>query len=102
MSGALVNWASLVVQVVKNPPTMKEMWVRSLGLEDPLEKGMATMPVFWPGEFHGQKCLAGYRPCSFKESDTTEHLPLWSIGWVISSGYFRAKHKLIVMPDLLL
>ena len=42
MSGALVNWASLVVQVVKNPPTMKEMWVRSLGLEDPLEKGMAT------------------------------------------------------------
>ena len=37
-------WASLVAQVVKNPPAMLETWVRSLGWEDPLEKGkgMAT------------------------------------------------------------
>ena len=35
-------WASLVVQVVKNPPAMWETWVRSLGREDPLEKEMAT------------------------------------------------------------
>ena len=28
--------------VVKNPPAMKDTWVQSLGLEDPLEKGMAT------------------------------------------------------------
>ena len=28
--------------VVKNPPAKQEMWVRSLGLEDPLEKEMAT------------------------------------------------------------
>ena len=28
--------------VVKNPPVKKETWVRSLGLEDPLEKEMAT------------------------------------------------------------
>ena len=28
--------------MVKNPPTMWETWVRSLGWEDPLEKGMAT------------------------------------------------------------
>ena len=28
--------------VVKNPPAMPEAWVQSLGLEDPLEKGMAT------------------------------------------------------------
>ena len=27
---------------VKNPPAMQEMWVRSLGQEDPLEEGMAT------------------------------------------------------------
>ena len=33
---------SLVAQVVKNPPAMWEMWVQSLGWEDPLEKGMAT------------------------------------------------------------
>ena len=30
------------VQMVKNPPAMQETWVRFLGWEDPLEKGMAT------------------------------------------------------------
>ena len=35
-------WASLVAQLVKNPPTMQETWVRSLGWKDPLEKGKAT------------------------------------------------------------
>ena len=35
-------WASLVAQLVKNPPAMWENWVLSLGWEDPLEKGMAT------------------------------------------------------------
>jgi len=34
--------ASLVAQLVKNPPTMQETWVRSLGWKDPLEKGKAT------------------------------------------------------------
>ena len=33
--------ASLVVQLVKNPPAMQENWVQSLGWEDPLEKGKA-------------------------------------------------------------
>ena len=31
-----------MAQLVKNPPAMRETWVRSLGWEDPLEKGMAT------------------------------------------------------------
>ena len=35
-------WASLVAQLVKNPPAMLETWVQSLGWEDPLEKGKAT------------------------------------------------------------
>ena len=34
--------ASMVTQMVKNLPEMQETWVRSLGQEDPLEKGMAT------------------------------------------------------------
>ena len=33
--------ASLVAQLVKNLPSMQETWVRSLGWEDPLEKGKA-------------------------------------------------------------
>ena len=37
-----VHRASLVAQLVKNPPAMQETWVRSLGREDPLEKGKAT------------------------------------------------------------
>ena len=36
------SWASLVPQLVKNPPAVWEAWVRSLGWGDPLEKGMAT------------------------------------------------------------
>ena len=37
-----ILWASLVAQMVKNPATMKETWIRFLGWEDPLEKGMAA------------------------------------------------------------
>ena len=46
-------------------------WVWSLGWEDPLEKGKAASPVFWPREFHGL-----YSPWVCKESDTTGQLSL--------------------------
>ena len=36
------SWASLVAQLVKNPPATQETWVQSVGWEDPLEKGKAT------------------------------------------------------------
>ena len=36
------SWASLMAQLVKNPPAMQGTWVRSLGWEDPLEKGKAA------------------------------------------------------------
>ena len=36
------SWASLVVQLVKNPPAMWETWVGSLGWEDPLGEGKAA------------------------------------------------------------
>ena len=36
------SWAPLVAQLVKNPLAMWETWVRSLGWEDPLEKGKVT------------------------------------------------------------
>ena len=48
------------------------MQFRSLGQEDPLEKGMTSPPVFLPGEFHGQRSLAGYCPRGCKDSDMTE------------------------------
>ena len=44
-----LEWASLVAQTIKNPPTMQETKVQSLGWEDPLEKGMAihTSILIW-------------------------------------------------------
>ena len=50
----------------------RRIW--ALGQEDALEKGMATTPVFLPGEFHGQNSLKGYSPWGHKELDTTEQL----------------------------
>ena len=42
LSYSMWNFTSLVAQLVKNPPAMRETWVRSMGWEDPLEKGKAT------------------------------------------------------------
>ena len=50
------------VQMVKNLPSMWKTQVGSLGWEDPLEKGMATTPVFLPGDLQGQRSLVGYSP----------------------------------------
>ena len=51
---------SLVAQIEKNLPAIQETQVQSLGQEDSLANGMATIPVFLPGESHGQRSLVGY------------------------------------------
>ena len=74
----------LVAQMVKNPPAMQETWVQSLGWEDPLEKGTVPTPVFWPGEFHGQRSLAratAHRVTRSRTQLTDFHL----IGFLCSS-----------------
>ena len=38
----LYPWASLVAQLVKNMPAMRETWIQSLGWEDTLKKGKVT------------------------------------------------------------
>ena len=47
------SWASLVTQLVKNPPAMWETWVLFLGWEDPLEKGKATHSSILAGRIPG-------------------------------------------------
>ena len=42
MHVSLLKWASLVAQMVKNLPAMRETWVLSLSWEEPLEEGMAA------------------------------------------------------------
>ena len=58
--------------VVKNLPAVQETRVRSLGREDPLEEGMATLCSILSWRVHEQRCLVGYGPQGHKESDTTE------------------------------
>ena len=62
---------SLVAQMVKRLPTMRETQVRSLGQEDPLEKEMASTPILLPGKSHGWRSLVGYSPWGHKESQRT-------------------------------
>ena len=64
-----------MAQQVKNLPAVQEtqeMQVRSLSQEDPLEKEMATTPVFLPGESQGWGSLVGCRLWGHTESDMTE------------------------------
>ena len=67
--------ASLVTQLVMNPSAMQKTWVQSLGLEDPLEKGMAAYSIFWSGEFHGLYSLWGHKELDKTELQMTP--PLW-------------------------
>ena len=59
--------------MVKNLHAVWETWVLSLCWDDPLKKATSKQ-VFWPGEFHGQRSLAGSSPWGHKESDSTEQL----------------------------
>ena len=62
------SWISLVAKLVKNPPAMWETWVRSLGWEDPLEKGKATHPPQYSILENSMDCS----PWGRKEFNTTE------------------------------
>ena len=55
---------------------MQETWVRSLGQEDALEKGMATRSSTLAWRIPWTEEPAGYSPQGCKESDTTERLTL--------------------------
>ena len=52
---------------------MFQPWVGKI----PWRRKWQPTPLFLPGEFHGQRSLAGYNPWGHKESDTAEHACLW-------------------------
>ena len=62
--------------MVNNLSAMWETCVLSLVWEDPQRREQQPIPVFLPGEFHGQRSLAGYSPWGCKKSDTTERFSL--------------------------
>ena len=107
-----IQAASLVAELVKNSPAMREILVLSLGLEDFLEKGKATHSSILPGEFHspgvtksqtGLNCFHFHFHISGKR--TRGYLMLWDmrtftsvqIKWIWISWfkkyiiYFRGK-----------
>ena len=70
--------------MVNNPPAMQETWVQFLGQEIvPWRRKWQPTPVFLPGEFHGERSLAGY-----SSWDTTEQLTLsLASGTVLGTGH---------------
>ena len=58
--------------MVKNPPAMRETWVQSLGLDDPLEEGMATHSSLLAWRIPWTEEPGGLQSTGSKESDTTE------------------------------
>ena len=82
--------ASLVTQTIKNPPAMQESWVRSLGWEDPLEKGKATHSSILAWKIP----WTVYSPWGHKESDMTERLSLH-----FTSLHFTSLHASIAFSQ---
>ena len=79
--------------MVKKPPATQESWSGKILWR----REQLPTPVFWPGEFYGQRSLAGYSPWCCKESDRTErfslilsqaNVKLWESK--LSSGLLRA------------
>ena len=95
-SGPNSFWTSLVAQMVKNLPEMQEAWVDPLEMI-PWRKEWQPIPVFLPGEYPGQRSLAGYSPWGRIESDTTEWLTLSlsSLFWHQGQSHGRqSSHRL--------
>ena len=62
--------------MVNDLPAVQEIGFKSWIGKIPWRKEWLPTPVFLPGEFHGQRSLAGYSPWGCKQSDTTEQLSL--------------------------
>ena len=75
--------ASLVAQLVKNPPAMWETWVRHPGWEDPLEESIVTHPSVLAWRSPGPRSLEGYSSWGRRVSHDrivkhdTQHGMLW-------------------------
>ena len=73
--------ASLVAQMIKNPPAVRETWVWSLGWEDPLEKGMAIHSIILAWRI---PCTEGPGRLQFMGSQRLGH------NWVTKSVQFSS------------
>ena len=79
---------SMVAQMVKNLPVMPETWVQCLGLEDPLEKEMATHSSILAWRIAWTEEPGGLQPWGHRESDRTERR-------IFSLSCFHGQHLLL-------
>ena len=63
--------------MVKNMPSVLDIWVQFWVGKIPWRRVWQAAPVFLPGEFHGQSSVTDYSPWGRKELDTTEQLMLF-------------------------
>ena len=90
--------ASLMAQLVKNPPGMWEIWVQSLGWEDSPGEGND-----YPLQYSVLENPMDYiiNPWGHKESDTTKRLSLSvSTASVMPSSYLILCHSLLLLPSI--
>ena len=87
-------WASLVAQLVKNPPSMQKTWVQSLGWEDPLEKGKAN-PLQYSGLENFMNCIVHGVSRSLTPLND---FPFHSKYKMVSSKFKVAVHSVIIYP----
>ena len=80
------TWASLVAQMVRNPPAMQETWVWSLVWEDPLEKGMATCSSILAWIIPWTEDPGGLQSMGCKDPDVTEWLTLFCFCFLPDPG----------------
>ena len=83
------SYASLMAQMVRNPPAMWKTWVQTLGWEVPWRRAWQSTPVFLPGESCGQRSPAGYSLWTPKALDMTERLTLQLV--TINNCYLQLK-----------
>ena len=84
-----------------------QMWVRSLDWEDPLEKEMASIPVFLPGKSHRQRSLVGYSLRTGKRwtrlgdyTTTTSSLYSFLLRWVLKTNGQGLCWSMVTLMDV--
>ena len=82
-------WASLVAQAVKNTTAMRDIWILSLGLEDPLEKGTSTQSSILAWRISWTEVPGKLQSMGHKQLDTTGWLSLYSL---LMSGMYESIH----------
>ena len=76
----MATLASLMAQMVKNPPAMQETWVQSMGWDDPLEKGMAIhCSILFFFYFSWRSQIENLRSCTITPMAAAHQAPAWLV-----------------------